>query len=60
MTKVLPSYAKFMDISVTTRLLLVVPGLDPQTSGFLKANQVLFVEGQNLPEVGAGIKQVFR
>jgi hypothetical protein len=60
MTKVLPSYAKFMDVSVTTRLLLVLPGLDPQTREFLKANQVLLVEGQNLHEVGAGIRQVFK
>jgi len=38
----------------------VLPGLDQETREFLKANQVLFVEGPNLHEVGAGIRQNLR
>jgi len=60
MIKVLSSFAKFTDVSVTTRLLLVLPGLDAETREFLKANQVLSVEGPNLLEVGAGIRQNLR
>jgi Thaumarchaeal output domain 1 len=60
MTDILPSYAKFMDVSVTTRLLLAVPGLDLQTKDFLKANQVSFIEGENLSQIVGETRQAFR
>jgi len=60
MARVLPSYAKFMDVSIDTRLLLAVPRLDPQTKEFLKANQVFSVEGENLSETSDRIIQILK
>ena len=60
MARVLPSYAKFMDVSVDTRLLIAVPSLEPQTREFLKANHVLSVEGENLSKIGDAVKQILK
>ena len=60
MARVLPSYAKFMDVSVDTRLLIAVPSLEPQTREFLKANRVLCVEGESLSTIGEAVKQIVK
>ena len=60
MTMVLPSYAKFMDIPDARPLVVAVPGLESQARDFLSANHILFVEGENLSEIGERVKQILK
>jgi hypothetical protein len=60
MTMVLPSYAKFMDSPDATSVVVAVPGLEPQAKDFLKANHIIFVEGESLFEISERTKQILK
>jgi hypothetical protein len=55
---VLPSYAKFMDITNIINLLITIPLLDHEAKEFLIANNIRFVEGEHIIEITERVKQL--
>jgi Zn finger protein HypA/HybF involved in hydrogenase expression len=57
LTTILTSYAKFIDIPNTAHLLIAIPSLEPKAKDFLNANQIPYIEGDNLNQITEKLKQ---
>ncbi len=59
MATALSSYAKFIDIPTTKRLLIAIPSLERRAKDFLDANKIFYIEGKVISKITDEVQKFF-